>query len=344
MKRKERLVILVAGATGRLGGLIALRLLAQGAAVRVLVRHNSPAEELARQGRATSARSLIEAGAQRAYGDLKDRASLDAACQGIRTLITTANSAARGGDDNPQTVDLEGNRDLIDAARAAGVKQFVFVSAYVADPDSLVPFLAAKGKTEVYLHDSGMAYTILAPNAFMESWVANLVGRAALAGRPVTLVGTGERVHSFIATADVASFAVAAVGNPAALNRRLVLGGPEALSFRDAVGVYERVLGRTPAGVRMGDGSRFRHVRLADRDDRDRAHVWRGVDAVGGGGARDVKASLLSDLGRRFSLIYADFSRLICGNLRRKAPRSEVERVLCLNQSSGQVLQAAVRR
>jgi uncharacterized protein YbjT (DUF2867 family) len=247
MKRKERPVILVAGATGRLGGLIALRLLAQGAAVRVLVRHNSPSEELVKQGRATSARSLIEAGAQPAYGDLKDRASLDAACRGIRTLITTANSAARGGEDNPRTVDLEGNRNLIDAASAAGVKQFVFVSAYIADPDSPVPFLAAKGKTEKYLRDGGMTHTIFAPDAFMESWVAMPVGRPALSGQPVTLVGSGERAHSFIATADVASFAVAALENPAALNQRLVLGGPEPLSFRDAVKVYEQVLGRSIA-------------------------------------------------------------------------------------------------
>jgi NADH dehydrogenase len=125
------------------------------------------------------------------------------------------------------------------------VKHFVFVSAYVADPESLVPFLAAKGKTEAYLRHSGLAYTILAPNAFMESWVEMLVGTPALSGQPVTLVGGGERIHSFISITDAASFAIAAVSNPAALNRRLVLGGPEALSFRDAAEVYEKVLGRS---------------------------------------------------------------------------------------------------
>jgi uncharacterized protein YbjT (DUF2867 family) len=54
-------------------------------------------------------RALTEAGAETARGDLKDVASLASACDGISTLITTANSAARGGEDNVDTVDLDGN-------------------------------------------------------------------------------------------------------------------------------------------------------------------------------------------------------------------------------------------
>ena len=53
------------------------RLLQQGKDVRILVRKNSPSEELAKQGRANTAQSLTQAGAQAVYGDLKDRASLD---------------------------------------------------------------------------------------------------------------------------------------------------------------------------------------------------------------------------------------------------------------------------
>ena len=226
-------MILVVGATGELGGAVTRLLLAQRRPVRALVRPRSPQEP------------LRQAGAEVVLGDLKDRASLDAACQGAETVITTANSARRGGEDNPQTVDLEGNRNLIDAAKAAGVKQFIFVSAQIADPNSPVPFLAAKGKAEEYLRTSGVPYTIVAPNAFMEVWPALLVGVPAVAGQPVTLVGEGCRRHSFISAGDVANFIVAAVGHPAALNKRLVLGGPEPLSFRDAVVVYERTLGRS---------------------------------------------------------------------------------------------------
>jgi uncharacterized protein YbjT (DUF2867 family) len=61
-------------------------------------------------------------------------------------VITTANSARRGGEDNPETVEDKGNRQLIDAAEAAGVDQFVFVSALGASASSPAPFMAGKGK------------------------------------------------------------------------------------------------------------------------------------------------------------------------------------------------------
>src|SRR6266536_1057680 len=224
-------MILVVGATGNLGGAVTRMLLAQGQPVRILVRPQSDYQPLA------------EAGAQVVLGDLKQPGSLDAACQGADTVITTANSAARGGEDTVQTVDLEGNRNLIDAAKAAGIRQFIFVSVLGADPNSPVPFIQAKGKTEDALRESGIPYTILAPNGYMEVMVAGIVGMPALMGQPVTIVGGGRRKHSFISVGDVAAFILAAIGNPAAINQKLLLGGPQPLSFRDAVANYERVLG-----------------------------------------------------------------------------------------------------
>ena len=224
-------MILVVGATGNLGGAVTWRLMAQGQPVRILVRPQSDYQPLAK------------AGAQVVLGDLKERGSLDGACEGVDTVITTANSAARGGEDNPQTVDLEGNRHLVDAAKAAGVNQLIFVSVLTADPNSPVPFIQAKGKTEDTLRESGIPYTILAPNGYMEVMVAGVVGMPAMMGQPVTIVGGGSRKHSFISASDVAAFILAVIGNPAAINQKLLLGGPEPLSFRDAVAIYERVLG-----------------------------------------------------------------------------------------------------
>lgn len=225
-------MILVVGATGNLGGVVTRMLLAQGKPVRILARPHSNYQPLA------------EAGARVAMGDLKDRGSLDTVCQGVDVVITTANSAGRGGEDNPQSVDLEGNRHLIDAAKAARVNHFIFVSALNADPDSPVPVVQAKGKTEEYLRESGMPYTIMAPNAYMEVMVNLIVGMPAMMGQPVMIMGEGRRKHSFISAVDVAAFIVAAIDNPAAINRKLILGGPEPLSFRNAVAIYERVLER----------------------------------------------------------------------------------------------------
>jgi NADH dehydrogenase len=226
-------MVLVVGATGQLGGRIARELLSKGTPVRALCRAGSGYAALQRMG------------AEIAIGDLKDPASLAAACAGAQTVITTANTARRGGDDNVETVDLNGTRNLIDAARGAGVRHFVYVSVYGASPTSPVPFLAAKGKNDEYLKASGMEWTIVAPNAFMEAWPGMVVGGPALAGRPVVLVGEGRRRHAYIAEHDVAQFAVAAVLNPAARNRHLPIGGPQAVTWRDVVAVYEQVIGRT---------------------------------------------------------------------------------------------------
>jgi uncharacterized protein YbjT (DUF2867 family) len=226
-------MILLVGATGQLGGRIARELLSTGAAVRALCRPASGYAALKRMGAAV------------AFGDLRDPASLDRACDGIDTVVTTANTARRGGDDTVDAVDLQGTRDLIDAARKAGVRRFIFMSALGAAQTSPVPFMAAKGRSEAHLRESGMVWTVVAPNLFMGTWVTLVVQQPAVAGEPVIIIGQGRTRHTFIAEHDVAGFTVAAINSPEASNRRLAIGGPEALSWRDVIATYERVLGRT---------------------------------------------------------------------------------------------------
>ena len=234
-------MILVVGATGHLGGLVTASLLAQRASVRILVRPGSESQ------------ALRHAGAQVAIGDLKFRPTLDAACEGVDVVVTTANSALRGGADNVLTVDIEGNRNLMDAARSAKVRQFVFVSAFGVTTDSPVPLFQAKALSETHLRESGLPYTILAPDAFMDVWFPMVIG-PALGGAPVTLVGLGLRKHSFIAAADVAAFTSASIGRAEALNRHLPLGGPDAVSWREVIGTLERALSREIPIVSVAPG------------------------------------------------------------------------------------------
>ncbi len=222
-------MILVVGATGLLGGAIVRRLVGHREKVRALVRDSSAAE------------ALREVGVETMSGDLKDPSSLSPACEGVSTLITTANSAGRGGDDNVETVDVEGNRNLIEAASLAGVKHFVFVSAQGEDPASPVPFLRAKGLTSKRLRESGMVYTVLLPDVYMDVWIPLVVLAPVASGRPITIVGEGTHKHYLTAVEDVAGFAVAAVSNDAAHNRDLLIGGPEALSWRDVISTFERL-------------------------------------------------------------------------------------------------------
>ena len=225
-------MILVAGATGQLGGLIARSLLQNQKPVRILKRNGSYDDDLA------------DVGAETAIGDLKDKDSLRAACIGVDVVITTANSTARGGDDTIQTVDRDGNRNLIEAAAAEGVRRFIFMSVLGASPDHPLPLMRAKGETERRLRDTDMAWTVLQPNLFMDKLPIAVVGWPALAGQPVTLIGEGQRQHSLVAMRDVAAFAIAALDRKDAQGQTLPIGGPQAVSFRDVVATFQQELGR----------------------------------------------------------------------------------------------------
>ena len=221
-------MILVVGGTGRLGGSIARTLLDSGKALRVLVRDGS---------------SFDDARAETVRGDLKDPDSLRQACTGVDVVVTTANAIApRQTEDTIESVDRLGNRNLIAAATAEGVRHFVFVSVLGAVVDHAVRFVRAKGETELALRESGLSWTILRPDAFMDVWFPFVVG-PALEDGAVTLVGEGKQRHSMVAMQDVVGYAVAAVERKEAANRVLAIGG-EPVTWRDVVDTFSEVLGR----------------------------------------------------------------------------------------------------
>ena len=176
-------------------------------------------------------------------------------CRHYHGKFCTAGRLGYRGRGRPQR-----NRNLINAARKAGVRQFIFISAYEADLSHPVPFLQAKAQTEDTLRASGLCYTILAPHVFMDVWIPMVVGNALQENRPVLLIGSGERKHSFIAAADVAAFAVAALNNATALNRKISLGGPELISWGDIISIMEARLGRSIPVKRLPVGQAFTHL------------------------------------------------------------------------------------
>lgn len=226
------MVVLVVGATGPvgLGGAICQQLRAAGKPVRALVRATADPARVA---------ALREAGVELVPGDLKDRASLDAACQGVAAVVTTATTTlSRQEGDEIQSVDLDGQLRLIDAARAAGAPHFVYVSiSGNIKVDS--PLVQAKRTVEQHLQRSGLPYTILRPSFFMEVWLGPALG-FDLANGQVRSYGDGQAPVSWIARDDVAAFAVAALDRPEARNATLELGGPEALSPLEVVRRFER--------------------------------------------------------------------------------------------------------
>jgi uncharacterized protein YbjT (DUF2867 family) len=225
-------MILVAGATGALGGRIVRRLLEEEHPVRAFARPGPGAD------------ALRAAGIEVAQGDLRRPDTIAAAMRGVAAVVSTANSASRSSPDTVESVDLAGNAALIEAAREERVEHFVFISAHGADESSPIPFLRAKAVTERRLRESGSPFTVLRPNLFMESWLGSFVVAPIRAGRTVSIVGGGSRLHTFVALDDVARFATAVIGNPPALARTIPFGGPEALSWLDVIELAAELVGR----------------------------------------------------------------------------------------------------
>src|SRR2546427_12863088 len=151
-------MILVVGSTGLLGSEICRRLTQRGNPVRAFVRTTSNHDRIAQ---------LEGLGAELVRGDLKDRASLDAACRGASAVISTASSTmSRQEGDSIESVDRQGQLSLIDAAIAAGVKRFILISFPIVEAN--FPLQAAKRAVEERLRRSGMRYTILWPTFFTE--------------------------------------------------------------------------------------------------------------------------------------------------------------------------------
>ncbi len=151
---------LVVGATGLLGSEVCRLLAVAGGPVRALVRP-------------TADRAKVEflkgLGVETVEGDLKDCSYLEDACRGVAAVISTASSTlSRQAGDSIQTVDLEGQLSLVDAAKATGAGHFVLIS--FPEMRDEFPLQTAKRKVEQHLKSSGLAYTILQPTFFMGLW------------------------------------------------------------------------------------------------------------------------------------------------------------------------------
>ncbi len=221
--------IVVVGATGFLGMEICKQLRSTGKAVRGLIRRTSNPDKV---------EALRQLGVETVLGDIKDRGSLDDLMSGAGAVISTASSTlSHLAGDSIESVDRDGQLNVIEAASAAGINKFVFIS-FNQSPESF-PLQDAKRAVENKLMESGMDYTILQPTFFMDIWLSPAIG-FDFPNHKATIYGDGKNKISFIAIQDVAAFAVASLTNPEASHAIVEIGGPEALSPLDVVQIFEQ--------------------------------------------------------------------------------------------------------
>ena len=226
--------ILVVGGTGNLGNKIAVGLAGQGCNVVALVRGGWSHPR---------SKQLLDVGVRIVDGDLCKPETISGAISGVDTVVCSATSMPSAPNDGLRTVDRDGTLALIEAAQAEGVRRFVYIS-YSGNIREDSPLETAKRDCENRLLSSKLETVILRPSFFMEMWVSPALGFDPANGS-VRLYGPGSAKVSYISSSSVADFAVAtANGETDVKNTILELGGPEALSQLEVVGIFEQMMGR----------------------------------------------------------------------------------------------------
>ena len=223
-------MILVTGPTGKVGQALIDALLAKGAAFKALARSDASAKALEAKGVAV------------VRGDL---ANLAPALKGIDTLFLLSSSA------DPYVAEAP----AVAAAKAAGVKKVVKLSAYGAQADAANPFFRGHARVERLLEESGLAWTSLRPSFFMQNWVV-YNAQAIKAGQHVYAnAGTGKM--GSIDVRDIADVAVAALTEGGHDGRIYDLSGPESNSQAEVAAKLSKVLGRDVAYVPVPDEAAY---------------------------------------------------------------------------------------
>ena len=214
--------ILVTGATGFVGPSIVRRLVQDGHTVRVLEHTPGSSASLPSQ--------------EAVAGSMTDAASLREAVEGQDAVVHLV-AILVGRPEEFRSVMEQGTRDLLDAARDAGVGRFVLMSALgtTEETKDLVPYYGAKWQMELDLKASGLEHVIFRPS-FVFGPEGGALGQfkkiAKLA--PVTpIVGPGTQRIQPIWIDDVAAYFAAAIEKPEAANRTFELGGPDMVTWNE---------------------------------------------------------------------------------------------------------------
>jgi uncharacterized protein YbjT (DUF2867 family) len=226
--------ILVLGATGTQGGAIARELLAAQLAVRALVRDPASAR----------AQALRNAGASLVEGDLRDRASIARACEGVRAAYAITTPFEHGADE-----ELQQGQNILAAAREADLPWLIQASVAAADR-APVPHFRSKARIEEQLYDAAIPWTVIAPSYFYE----NVLGaRAAIREGRLPIALPADTPLDQVALGNLGALVVAVLNRP-----------DEHLSQRVEVAADAP----TPEAMATAIGVRYEPVALAELRDR----------------------------------------------------------------------------
>ena len=213
-------MLLLTGVTGKTGGASAQALLKKGIPLRAIVRN------------AEKAAGLKAAGVELVLGDVTDRAVLEKAMVGIsKALMIMPNGEKQ----------LELEKQFVDVAKQAGVKHVIKMSSIEAVADAKSPIPKIHYASEQYLMTSGLGWTMVKPNFFMQNFLGS-AGTIKEQGKIFLPMGEGKTVMAD--TRDIGAVVAAVMTGTGHEGKSYEITGPEVLSFADAAARFSKVLGR----------------------------------------------------------------------------------------------------
>lgn len=219
-------MIVVTGGSGYVGSHIVKRLVEMDRPVRALVRSRARAEA---EGR------LSGLPIEMAEGDVTRPATLSPAMEGTTAVIHTVAIAIEKGGRTYEEINYQGTVNVVEAAKAAGVRRFINLSQLGADSKLPYRFLASKGKAQEYVAVSGLDWTAFRPSTIWgpEDEFANAFARLVPFSPLIFPIVDPEARFEPVWIEDVATCVVKALDDPATIGEEYELGGPEVLTLEE---------------------------------------------------------------------------------------------------------------
>ena len=222
--------LLIIGGTGTLGRQMVLQALMKGYPVRCMVRNFRKAN------------FLKEWGVELVYGDLTKPETLPPCFKGI-TAVIDASTSRPDEFESLKKVDWNGKIALIEAAKAANIKRFIFFSAQNVEQFENIPLMKLKYGIEQKLEQSGIPYTIFRLTGFYQGLIEQYA-IPILENLPIWV--TNENTYiAYMDTQDIAKFSMRALQIPQTVNQTFFLSGLKGWVSSEIITLCEQLAGQT---------------------------------------------------------------------------------------------------
>ncbi len=213
-------MILITGATGKTGSATAKSLGEKGETFRALIRNEEKKE------------GIESLGGEVVIGSIENTEVVNQSMQGVKTvLVLLPNSESQ----------LALEKQLVDSAKQAGVERIVKMSSIEATPDATSPIPKLHLESEEYIKQSGLAWTMIKPNFYMQNLLAS-AGTIKEQGKIFLPMGDGKT--GMIDTTDVGKVLAKVLSEDGHESMNHEITGPEILSFYEVAEIFSQVLGK----------------------------------------------------------------------------------------------------